>query len=506
MTATLNRPLPELLGRKDTQSYGEWLVENCPPTRGVPGTSVESRIMRAPMANDPLSVAIRAHEMVHAKVSPNADDMVKWLSRGRASKESLVACEEMRVNHLASLAGFDLSVLADGSEEAAGERTVALNDWTFAVQFAISTVGTGSHKKFLTGIRRHNRTWATVLADIAKRAHKEMKKATKHGTAELASTDKYEGLGPIGYSFTERLAEWIDRLSETPPKEKAPEETPGKSSDEGESTETKADSDAPKKRGRKPVDESAKDEADSAVDESRRVTPVGHGGYGDVIDWFPLKVEKCPMPTVLSGNMGKKRVASNTGKSPRRMHRLLTDPERRVFDRVIRGKGGVVVFDGSGSMRVTPSEVKRVVEAAPGATVFVYTMVDSKLDSDGVPVQPNCWMLAHKGRMVDEMPYKRGAGNGVDLPALRHAMEYRHRSTTPFVWVSDGMVTGKHDSYSDSLAMDTMKYVMKNNILVAPDVESAIVMLNKLTKGEAVKTQWSEHMRYLWKQSGGVLS
>ena len=349
MTATMNRPLPEMLGREDGQTYGEWLVENCPPSRGLPVTSVEGRIMRAPMANDPLSIAIRAHEMVHAKVSPMADDMTKWLTRGRASMNALVACEELRVNHLATLAGFDMSVLFDGSEEATGERCVAMDSWDSAVQFAIATAGTGGHKKFLTGVRRHNRTWASVLADIAKRAIKDMKKATKHGTHELASTDRdHADLGPIGFANTERLAEWIDRLCENPPKPKDKSDKPG---DKPGDTESGDAGDSPtKKRGRKPVDQDEKEEADDAVEDSRRVNPVGDPGYIRTTDWFPLKVENCPMPTVLSGYMGKKRVASISGKSPRRLHRLLTDPERRVFDRTVRGKGGVVVFDGSGWM------------------------------------------------------------------------------------------------------------------------------------------------------------
>lgn len=506
MTAVMNRPLPEMLGRNDGQTYGEWLVENCPPSRGLPVTSVEGRIMRAPMADDPLSVAIRAHEMVHAKVSPMGDDMTKWLSRGRASMDALVACEELRVNHLASLAGFDMSVLFDGSEESTGERCVAMNSWDSAVQFAIATAGTGGHKKFLTGVRRHNRTWATVLADIAKRAVKDMKSATKRGTGDLANTSRdMAGLGPIGFAHTERLAEWIDRLCENAPKPKDKDEDSKSGDGTSGDSETIDDSDKPKKRGRKPVDKDDKDEADDAVKDSRRVNPVGSPGYVETTDWFPLKVEKCPMPTVLSGHMGKKRVASISGKSPRRLHRLLTDPERRVFDRVIRGKGGVVVFDGSGSMRVSPAEVKRVVEAAPGATVFVYTTINQKMNEDGTPTTANCWMLSHKGRMIDEMPYETGRGNGVDLPALRHAMTYRHRSTTPFVWVSDGMVTGHNDTSTDELAMDTYRYVVKNNILVAPDAESAITMLGKLTTGQTVKTQWSDHMRYVWRNAMGSL-
>lgn len=64
------RPLPEALGRGDVDKGGAWTVEACPPTRGLPATSVEGRFMNVPMSGDALSTAIRIHEMVHAKVFP----------------------------------------------------------------------------------------------------------------------------------------------------------------------------------------------------------------------------------------------------------------------------------------------------------------------------------------------------------------------------------------------------------------------------------------------------
>ena len=490
MTSTMNRPIPELLGRRDTESFGEWVVQNCPPTRGVPATAIEQRIMRVPMGDDPLSRAVTIHEMVHAKVSPR--DLTPWVGRGRASTEAMIAVEELRVNYLAVVAGFPMTELLDGSEEAMGERVVAMNSWTDAVHMAVATANTGGHKKFLSGVRRHNRTWASVLGDIAKRAVKEMKKSDG-----LARTDEVNGIFPYGFIHTERLAEWIDRLADNAPNDKSDDDKSGDSkSDDSDSSE-------PKKRGRKPVSEKDKDEAEAEVSKSRRVNPVGNKWGDALIDWFPLKVEKCPTPVVLSGHMGKKRVASPTGKSPRRLHRYLSDPDKRIFDRVVRGKGGVVVFDASGSMRVTPSEVKRVVESAPGATVIAYSMINTKCDDQGTPLEANCWVLANNGRMIDEMPYKRGAGNGVDLPALRYALTYRKRSTTPFVWVSDAQVTGRGDSYSDALLVDTTKFVLANDVIVCPNVETAITTLRALIKGERVKRQYPGVMHEVWHRVTG---
>lgn len=498
MTAMMNRPIPELLGRNDGQTFGEWVVKNCPPTRGIPSTSVEGRIMNVPMGTDPLSRAITAHEMVHAKISPMAHDMEKWIARERASIDAMVAVEELRVNYLASKAGFDMKVLFDGSEEATGERCVAMNMWPEAVRFAVSTAHTGGHKKFLAGVRRHNRVWASVLADIAKRAVAEMKKADKYD--RLGSTRNASGeygcddeLSPIGFVHTERIAEWVDRLSEDKPDDKN-DDSEGDKSDDAEASE------APKKRGRKPVDEKSKEKSGDAVEKSRRNKPTND--YSPFIEWMPLKVEKCPHPVLLSGSLGKKRVASPTGKAPRRLHRALTDPDKRIFDRIVKGKGGVIVIDASGSMRVTPAQVKRVVESAPGATVLAYTTIDHKV-VNGEAVSPNCWVLAHNGRMIDEMPYKRGAGNGVDLPALRHALAYRKRATTPFIWVSDGQVTGRGDNSNDALVVETTKFVLANRVIIKPDLESASDALRALGKGDKITTTYPSHIREVWSRVMG---
>jgi len=95
MSKTLHRPLPEIITRHDI-SVGEWSVSDCAPTRGLPHTVISQKRLVAPQGSDPLSQAIRAHEMVHIKVSPQ--DYAPWVKRGHATCESLIACEEARVN------------------------------------------------------------------------------------------------------------------------------------------------------------------------------------------------------------------------------------------------------------------------------------------------------------------------------------------------------------------------------------------------------------------------
>ena len=114
MTSTTNnRPLPEALSRRDEQPVGEWNVNDCAPVRGVPVTGVRDKIMVAPHHDDEIAKAIRAHEMVHAKVSPA--DLTPWIVRNFSSVDSLKSCEEYRVNYLASKAGFNMNAIVDGS-------------------------------------------------------------------------------------------------------------------------------------------------------------------------------------------------------------------------------------------------------------------------------------------------------------------------------------------------------------------------------------------------------
>ena len=495
MTLAINRPLPEALGRHDTNTTGEWVVKGCEPTRGVPVTSVEERFMRVPLGDDDLSAVIRAHELIHAKLSPR--DLAPWIERGLASEDAMRSVEEVRVNLCATRLGYKTDILIDGSETSTGERAVAMNDWRGAVLFAVATAGTGAHKKFLTGVRRHNKVWGDVLADIGRRLMKEIKKVPHQ---ILTSTvEDYPGL-IVGFGTVERIGEWIDRLAGEPPTPPEPEQDDDASDEMGESGESgdadKGDTtpgEPPKRKRGRPKKEDSDTRDD--VSKSRKTEITKDFTRGVVPSWMKLRVEKVPLPDILNGSLGKKRIASPTGKSPRRLHRLLTDPERRVFDKVVKGKGGIVVIDCSGSMRLTRDEIVKVVMSAPGCTVLAYTTLDWSLDSNGEPNKPNAWVLAHEGRVCDELPFSKGAGNGVDLPALEWAVRHRRRSSTPIVWVSDGCVTGMHDTFSQMLAIKTCEFVVRNRIAVVPNTNEAVKYLTALGRGDRPTTRLPSYLK-----------
>jgi len=482
-----NRPLPAMLERSDVP-HGKWKVEHCRPVRGEPATSVSERIMLAPTNDTELARVIRAHEMIHAKVSPTTDEFEQWVNREVASQTAMIAVEEMRVNYLAQKAGFDVkNHLSDGSELNAGERMAQTGDWAGAVAMCIATAGTAGHKQFLNGIRRHNRAWGDSLLDIGKRAMKEIKKADKRGY--LGSTAQaHDGTpAPYGFANTERLAEWLDRLADFPP----PPERKGKSS--GKSKD--GDGDEGKGKG---VDKSHSnrgegDSPDRNGNPHKGITPSESSGGS----WGELRIERCAMPKYSKGIMGKKRIATNMGRRPRRIHRMLTDPSMRVFDRTTKGTGGMVIIDASGSMSFTTEQIHEIITHAPGATVAIYS-------DRGHKNATNFWIVADKGRMVENVENcDYGYGNGVDFPAIQWGVKNRRNTKAPLVWVTDGGVCGLNDGYSETLAIQCLTYARRNKYIVVPHVEEAIKQLKQMSNGGTAKSVYPAMFVKLWQDLMG---
>lgn len=496
---TNNRPIPEALSRNDEQSVGEWAVGDCAPVRGIPMTGMRDKVMLAPYHDDALAKAIRAHEMVHAKVSP--PDLTPWVERNFSSVDSLKVCEEFRVNFLASKAGFDMNAIVDGSEQLAGERAVALNDWGMAVRGMVVHLGTGGYKKYIAGVRKHNKVWGDILISVGKRMTKEAKSYDRSNG--LASTTLMDTNNlPVGFFFTEKMGEWIDRLIDMPPKDESDNDSSdGDTSDPSDSESDKTD------------DESSGSKPPTKPPTKKPTISLPDVSDGICLDFMTLRVKRLPLPVVVSGALGKKRVPANSGKHPRRLHRYLTDPQKRVFDRTTKGKGGVVVIDGSGSMCLERDDLRRLVESSKGATVMLYSVgADDgepnpdghsswKCDSDGLPYLYNGWVLADKGRMVDDVPFSRGSANGVDLPALKWAVANRRYSSAPIVWVCDGYVTGMGDKQHDLLSLACYRFMKQHGIIIVADVGEAMVALGKLGRGDKVRS----HSHNLFNNVVGLL-
>ena len=454
MTATIS-PMPEMLHRKDVEG-GEWKVDNCEAVRGAPYTNIIDKKMVVPHDDDAMARTIRAHEMMHAKVSP-AGDFEQWVERDVASVTAMKAVEEVRVNYLIEKAGFDPKTLSDGSELSAGERTAQAGDWAGAVYSTVAFTGSGGLNQYLTGIRRHNKKWAEVLRELSRKVEKEIAKAYK--TGELASTDvcSVTGLSPMGFYNVERIAQWVDTIANPPVDEEDKPEEEAKPEDAKDGDKVPVTGDAIKKS--KPAPATSRES-----------------------EWAKMSIVHKPMPRRTKGGIGKTRRASNVGTNPRRIGRMLTDSERRVFDTKKKGTGGVVLIDGSGSMHLSTSDIMRITEASAGCTVAIYSTYSGNRDGGRL------YVVAEKGRMVEAVDDERGGGNGCDGPALRWAIK-QARKGAPIVWVCDGMVTGWTDRDHPRLTMECANLVRKNKVWMSRDVDGAVKILNDLRRG-ATPRKW----------------
>ena len=478
---------PHFITRQDRE-VGRWSAEECAPRRGEARTNIVDREIYVPVGPTPLEKVIRAHELMHAKISP-AEEMEKWVKRKIATLESLRAVEELRVNYGIGVAGFNLDDLTDGNEDADGEYCAVQGHWDSAVRFAVATAGTAGGKRFLTGVRRHNKLWADALQKIQKRMVKEItashtgKRGRRHvHREEIFSTDIHEpsGLYPRGFAWTERWAEFVDRLCSNEPKEKQPESAKTKSDDEGKGGN---DESASNVVGVGLTDQQnvPEEEFDEIIRDMKVLNEDQRNGK-----WAPLVFGKVPLSIVSRGVLGRSKIATNIGKNPRRIHRMYVDPHRRVFDAVRKAQGGVVLIDGSGSMCLTRKNVLDILKVAPGATVAIYSDMDN-----GEGKIPNIHVIAKDGRCVEErnMP-EFGCGNGVDLPALEWAIDERDTSKTPVVWVTDGGVCAPQGGHSDTLIMACINTARRNKVIVVETASEAVEALQALTAGRTVRRKW----------------
>lgn len=492
-TPTLIVPEPEFLTRNDIEN-GRWDIHACEAVSGSPRTQVNSRQMFAPLYDDELSRHIRAHEMFHAKVSPTTLQMEKiWRKRGYAKDKSLIVCEELRVNTLLKEAGFEPEkYLKGGSERFDGENFSRHGDFSNAVMFAMSVRLTAGWQDFLDGIATNKPEWVQPLTKFADEACSFYEQVIANGKDK---ENRWRSHLPLhatgskaqenGFGYTESLAKWVETIVE------ATQESKPKNGGQGEQGE-------PKEGLSEQELKDLMDKLGEMGQQKREESKWGRGnipkrGVSDM--WGELRVAKPILDKTVMGAIGRKKVASQTGKNPRRISRLLSDPERRIFDRSVKGAGGVVVIDTSGSMSLSEQEVSEIVLNAPSALVAMYS-------GGAYKPKPNLWVIANKGRMCSKLPRPHGS-NEVDGEALRWAVKQRQRTNSPVIWVSDGGVTGKRDAFDGDLVMDCVKLCKQHGIYVVPDPPTAIALLKKLKAREKVSSTVPHTLSDTYKEKTG---
>lgn len=447
---THHAAMPEFLRpRKDLGMATPWSVEQGAAVRGDAWTDFDDRLMRVPFGSDDFSRVVRAHEMMHAQVSPPNKASITAI--GYPSR--VVECaEEFRINTLVKRAGFDTNLLCDGSEFRTGERIAERDDWAEAVCYLGALAGTKAAKDLIRGVKKVNEAWARSLSEVNKVLTKRAKGIHETTMGQTAPDPECEGL-PFGFTHATRsFAEILDAAIKA-----------------GDKTVTKSDG--------TPIDGITEELTEESVKDAMDALKGIAGKFA------PLRLDsKVALPNHVKGNLGRKRIATNIGRSPRRINRVLTDPERRIFDRKTKGMGGIVLIDQSGSMSLTSDDVWQIVNAAPGCVIIGYS------HRPGSDTTPNTWVLAERGRVCEKVPDGHG-GNGVDGPALRFALSKR-KMGEPVIWVCDGTVTdGKNDAVYPNLSQECATLVVRHGVHMVRDVEGALEALKAAKAGQRLPTQ-----------------
>lgn len=457
----------------DEALRGGWGVSYAPLARNASFTDFGSHEMAVPAEDTPEGRAVRLHELVHARISPTSVPH-ELLSQLGVSAGAVRLAEEVRVNSVGALSAFQMKSyaaeedradvmdtfhLTDGTEKEVAKRAVATENWTDAVSIFLSTYNTTTHKQVKRALRTR-KEWRDALAHIEKRiAWHSMDTKVTHplSMSHLADTapmeftwldskrNEHKTMFPRGFiHHTLGLANDIDAWLQAPP------------------------------------DKDGNFQKMKMAGKSRRSL---HNGASN---WETMRFGLSALTETTTAFLGKRKRPSMTGKYPSRPDRLLTDPERRIFREPVRTKGGIVIFDASGSMGVTHETILDTVKQFAGATVVVYSHTTNLV--------ANVWVVAKAGRMISreefaDLPLHNG--NGVDGEVLRWAI--RNRKHGEFIlWVSDGQVTGRHDRMNAGLVQECAYLSQKHNIIGVDTCEEAVQLLQEMKRGRIPRNRYCD--------------
>lgn len=454
----------------ESQLQGGWGSNSAPLSRGASSVDFSHREITVPAGDSPAEIAVRTHELLHARISP-VSVPPQLLSQFGLTSSAVRLAEELRVNTLGSFlhekTRGDVSTRAmkDGSEKGIADDAVENSRWQAALSIFLNTYQTDEFKNVKRRLRRKEE-WREPLSivekDLKKRLHSHRVGRLIDNTMPTNYTwvdarDRSESSALLGYGFinlTLPLAQQIDDWLEHPPTPPQP----------------KGD-EAPRK-GRRPISD-------------------GHG-----TKWEELRFGMTSLTETTTTFIGKRKRPAMMGKYPSRPDRLLTDPERRIFRETVRGEGGIVVFDCSGSMSVTHKDLRAVTKKFAGATVVAYTQRGDH--------EANAWVLARNQRMVSEHEFADidlNHGNGVDGPILRWAIRQKKTPKDFIVWVSDGYVTGAGDYSTEALVGECAELCVKHKIIGVEDAKEALELLEDMKRtGNRPTNRFVQRINYYLSQ------
>ena len=193
--------------------------------------------------------------------------------------------------------------------------------------------------------------------------------------------------------------------------------------------------------------------------------------------WGRLSIEEPSRSTVARlARIRMVRRSCDEGTQLRRLDRLLVDG--KVFASKRHLVGGTVLIDGSGSMGWSREEILRCVEAAPAATVAVYSGHADK----GV-----LRIVAKDGRMVapDLVTSPCGLGNIVDGPAL----DWLAKQAEPRIWISDACVTGIDEVQHPLLVAEVQRTKLTAGIVRLDHLREVVAYFSSLRRSSVIRSR-----------------
>ncbi|HTT58563.1 MAG TPA: hypothetical protein VMF33_00815, partial [Acidimicrobiales bacterium] len=336
---------PELVAGRVDDEWRAWTIRQGSTSRGEASCNLTERVLEVPLGDGEQARVVRAHELMHARVSPRVDHLIKALDE--VDPRALECAEELRVNVLVGRLGFDLTQLSDGSEKLGARRLAQSGHWAEAVCFYMAVLGTGAERAFLSGIRAGDASWLPALRAVRKRALEIF----SLGARVLGATDLDESGLPRGYASSTLV---LARL----------------------------------------LTQTACARLPRGVDElrafRRSLEPGGRrpptGVFASlVLDDAMARVRTTPQ------RVERRWHPATSGTVLRYPGRLLSDDHRRAFGVRRAHRAGVVVIDQSGSMDVTPEELRSLLREAPAALVIGYSHRPGDRGT-----APNAWLLCDR--------------------------------------------------------------------------------------------------------------
>ena len=409
-------PLPEVV---DQSRRKRWLIEQSGNI--TPRAELSHGVLIVPLDASDQSRFMRDHELGHVHWSPKRPD--QQALKNKLSPDVLAAVEDLRVNTKLSESGVDTS--AGGWSKpvcmALAKDVLRRKDARLLVLMAVAATGSGVMEAVFGEVLQDDPIGASAL-EIARLARNAM---------WSTSVPKFRD--------TVRVSKWLQALLDagSAPMPKLPG-MPGTGAGAGLASALKIAR-----------------EAGTSKRSVRR------------IPWGKLKFDHPSRSHRVAGYLGKRNRATDEGSYPRQLHRLLIDG--KIFRHTRRGKGGSVLIDASGSMQLDNEAIQKILNAAPGCVVAVY----SGNTHDGV-----LRVLAQDGRQVDKqfIGAPAGGSNVVDGPAL----QWLSKQAKPRIWVSDGQVTGVHDRMSAINTLECVGLTRRHQIAQEKDMGKAVKLLARM--------------------------